>query len=79
MEFLVQTTDNEQTLMSGAKSESVKEGILWTMQTISLDIEQNKWFLNRRYLENRIRDSFGLIGTPIHFVVRERGDKDDRK
>ena len=52
MEFLVQTTDNEQTLMSGAKSESVKEGLLWTMQTISLDIEQNKWVLNRRYLEN---------------------------
>ena len=36
-------------------------------------------FSYRRYLENRIRDSFGLIGTPIHFVVRERGDKDDRK
>ncbi len=32
-------------------------------------------FSYRRYLENRIRDSFGLIGTPIHFVIRERGEK----
>ncbi len=32
-------------------------------------------FSYKRYLENRIRDSFGLIGTPIRFVVRERGDK----
>ncbi len=32
-------------------------------------------FSYRRYLENRIRDSFGLVGTPVHFVVRERGDR----
>ena len=32
-------------------------------------------FSYQRYLENRIRDTFGLIGTPIRFVVRERGDK----
>lgn len=32
-------------------------------------------FSYRRYLENRIRDNFGLEGTPIHFVVRERGEK----
>lgn len=36
-------------------------------------------FSYRRYLENRIRDNFGLVGTPIHFVVRERGEKGDRK
>ena len=35
-------------------------------------------FSYRRYLENRIRDSFGLIGTPIHFVVRERGEKGEK-
>lgn len=35
-------------------------------------------FSYRRYLENRIRDSFGLIGTPIHFVVRERGENNKR-
>ena len=28
-----------------------------------------------RFLENRIRDTFGLEGTPIRFVIRERGDK----
>lgn len=32
-------------------------------------------FSYQRYLENMIRDTFGLTGTPIHFVVRERGEK----
>lgn len=32
-------------------------------------------FSYKRYLENRIREAFGMIGTPIHFVVRERGEK----
>lgn len=32
-------------------------------------------FSYQRYLENRIRDTFGLEGTPIRFVIRERGDK----
>ncbi|HHZ05219.1 MAG TPA: ribosome biogenesis GTPase Der [Clostridiales bacterium] len=32
-------------------------------------------FSYQRYLENRIRDTFGLEGTPMRFVVRERGDK----
>ncbi|MEG0456593.1 MAG: ribosome biogenesis GTPase Der [Oscillospiraceae bacterium] len=28
----------------------------------------------QRYLENRIRESFGMIGTPIKIVIRERGE-----
>ena len=32
-------------------------------------------FSYQRYLENRIRESFGLEGTPIHIIVRERGEK----
>jgi len=32
-------------------------------------------FSYQRYLENRIRESFGLEGTPVRIVVRERGDK----
>ena len=31
-------------------------------------------FSYRRYLENVTRETFGLTGTPIHFVVRERGE-----
>lgn len=31
-------------------------------------------FSYQRYLENMIRETFGLGGTPIHFVVRERGE-----
>ena len=33
-------------------------------------------FSYQRYLENRIRDTFGLEGTPVRFIVRERGDKE---
>ena len=33
-------------------------------------------FSYQRYLENRIRETFGMQGTPIRFVIRERGDKD---
>lgn len=32
-------------------------------------------FSYQRYLENRIRDTFGFKGTPIRFIIRERGDK----
>ena len=33
-------------------------------------------FSYQRYLENRIRETFGMEGTPIHFIIRER-DKTD--
>lgn len=32
-------------------------------------------FSYQRYLENRIREVFGLEGTPVRFIVRERGEK----
>lgn len=32
-------------------------------------------FSYQRYLENQIRAVFGLAGTPVKFIVRERGDK----
>lgn len=35
-------------------------------------------FSYQRYLENQIRETFGLEGTPIRFVIRER-DKTDTK
>ncbi len=34
-------------------------------------------FSYQRYLENRIREIFGLEGTPIHFIIRERGENSD--
>ncbi len=33
-------------------------------------------FSYQRYLENQIRSSFGLEGTPVRFIVRERGGGD---
>ena len=35
-------------------------------------------FSYQRYIENQIRETFGLEGTPIVFKIRER-DKDDVK
>lgn len=31
-------------------------------------------FSYQRYLENHIRDVFGLDGTPVRFIIRERGE-----
>lgn len=31
-------------------------------------------FSYQRYLENQIRDVFGLDGTPVRFIIRERGE-----
>lgn len=33
-------------------------------------------FSYQRYLENCIRETFGLEGTPVRFIIRERGDND---
>ena len=30
-----------------------------------------------RYIENRIREAFGFSGTPIKFILREKGDKNN--
>lgn len=32
-------------------------------------------FSYQRYLENQIRETFGLEGTPVRIIVRERGEK----
>ena len=34
-------------------------------------------FSYQRYLENQIRDVFGLKGTPIRITIRQKGDKED--
>lgn len=33
-------------------------------------------FSYQRYIENQIREAFGLDGTPIRFIVRERGENE---
>jgi len=32
-------------------------------------------FSYQRYLENQFRDTFGLEGTPVRFIIREKGDR----
>jgi len=34
-------------------------------------------FSYQRYLENQIRATFGLTGTPVRLTIRQRGDKED--
>ena len=34
-------------------------------------------FSYQRYLENQIRDVFGLQGTPVRITIRQRGDKEE--
>ena len=33
-------------------------------------------FSYQRYIENRIRDTFGFMGTPIRILIRERKEKE---
>ena len=33
-------------------------------------------FSYRRYIENQLRQNFGFKGTPIHFIVRQKGEKE---
>lgn len=33
-------------------------------------------FSYQRYLENKLRDAYGFTGTPIHFIIRERKEKE---
>lgn len=33
-------------------------------------------FSYTRYLENRIREAFGFRGTPLRFIIRERGERE---
>ncbi len=35
-------------------------------------------FSYQRYIENQIRQTFGLTGTPVRFVIRERGNQDTK-
>ncbi len=43
------------------------------------NVDEPIHFSYRRYLENQFRDAFGLVGCPVHFVVRARkGMKKER-
>ena len=34
-------------------------------------------FSYQRYLENQIRDTFGMEGTPIRLTIRQKGEKEE--
>ena len=43
---------------------------------IFVNDKQLMHFSYNRYIENKIRDTFGFKGTPLHFIIRERKEKD---
>ena len=43
---------------------------------IFVNDKQLMHFSYTRYIENKIRDTFGFKGTPRHFIIRERKEKD---
>ena len=34
-------------------------------------------FSYQRYIENQIRSTFGLVGTPVQITIRQKGDKEE--
>lgn len=43
---------------------------------IFVNDKQLMHFSYTRYIENKIRDTFGFKGTPLHFIIRERKEKE---
>ena len=43
---------------------------------IFVNDKQLMHFSYTRYIENKIRNTFGFKGTPLHFIIRERKEKD---
>ena len=41
---------------------------------IKTNTDRDLHFSYQRYLENRLREEFGFIGTPIRFAFRKRGE-----
>ena len=75
----------EATAMKQAPSDKGKQLRLYYITQVSVEPPTFVIFVNdkelfhfsyRRYIENRIREAFGFAGTPVHFIIRERKDKD---
>ena len=45
---------------------------------IFVNDKQMMHFSYTRYIENKIRESFGFVGTPLKFIIRERNEGDDK-
>ncbi len=50
-------------------------GILPPTFVIFVNDKNLMHFSYTRYIENKIRESFGFKGTPLKFIIRERGEK----
>ena len=52
-------------------------GVKPTLFSFKINSRPLMHFSYSRYLENKIRESFGFEGTPLKFVFREKGEKED--
>jgi GTP-binding protein len=44
---------------------------------IFVNDKQLMHFSYTRYIENQLRETFGFKGTALHFIIRERSDKEN--
>ena len=75
---------NEATARVQPPSDKGKRLKIYYMTQASVQPPTFVFFVNRkdlfhfsyqRYLENRLRNTFGFKGTPLRFIIRERGEK----
>lgn len=56
---------------------ATQAGIKPPLYTFKINYRELLHFSYSRYLENKIREGYGFVGTPIKFVFREKGESDD--
>ena len=54
---------------------TVSEGRQWLSDFVN--DKELMHFSYTRYIENKIRDTFGFRGTSLKFIIRERKDKEN--
>ncbi|MDO5331110.1 MAG: ribosome biogenesis GTPase Der, partial [Bacillota bacterium] len=52
-------------------------GVKPPLNSFSVNDRELMHFSYARYLENKLRNAYGFVGTSIKFVFRNRGEKDD--
>ena len=70
---------SEAVAMQQPPSDKGKRLKIFYMTQVSVKPPNNKELMHfsyTRYLENKIRDTFGFRGTALRFIIRERGEKE---
>ena len=80
-QFLVISPDMERKMLTGDISNQECSGVAFFNCFKQLEKAVNNkdlfHYSYQRYIDNQIREVFGLEGTPTRYIVRERGDDKD--